>query len=778
MNSDSANLTDAINILRNVLASPTIIRSISNSVDSNASPSAELQTETESELRNLFRPSRAQSIRQSMSAGEGPRYHTRQQYGNWQSRSRKRPRGQYHQTFNKDVILLTSPNDKNVVKQRKKQRLHEIGHILNAFEFEKAWDSTMVLRRIKEGFKEKVPFDVSLEILMGCGNKLIKPQLTEGQELDGRIILKVFRLKALYVRPSRPLLLTETDCSDDSCFEVDMPGESIHQSPGTASDENMNTDFNDQSSTQNSSSTRVQSSTRTQFSTSFSSAQPSTSSSDTQPFTSFSGVQPFTSSSSVLPSTSSSGTQASTSSSSLPPSTNSRGLQPSTLSSGAQPSTSGQLCTRRNAPAQSWNTDQSFRSASWDGDYDTYISLLRGTSEDEEEDEDLCCAIMASIEDQIFPPAVEIPIKEILEELASKINGNQTCKFNINRASVLDGAIRGFTRMSYSPNNRMVIRFSDDKGKFEEAVDLGGPRREFLRLLLVALMESSMFDGKEGSINLALDSQAMREDRYFIAGRAVAVSLVHGGPAPGCFSKTLYDSLVQGPDMCRPGLEDVADPEIYSKIKKLSEASTVEELRESTEPIMDFLANAGCLRPIKNIDDKDRLVEDLLMFQVVNRVRGPFERFRDGLKTLGVLAKVQQHPESFRSLFCHQPKQLTADMMDDLFEIQWSEIGSNKRANENRVIAFWRDYLQDVEEEGAQRLGAILSFTTGSDHVPPIGFHPQPSIAFHHDSELLQRFPIANTCINCLRLPLYSTYGAFKSNMEFAINNTHGFGKE
>lgn len=62
---------------------------------------------------------------------------------------------------------------------------------------------------------------------------------------------------------------------------------------------------------------------------------------------------------------------------------------------------------------------------------------------------------------------------------------------------------------------------------------------------------------------------AMREDRYFIAGRAVAVSLVHGGPAPGCFSKTLYDSLVQGPDMCRPGLEDVADPEIYSKIKKV-----------------------------------------------------------------------------------------------------------------------------------------------------------------------------------------------------------------
>lgn len=106
------------------------------------------------------------------------------------------------------------------------------------------------------------------------------------------------------------------------------------------------------------------------------------------------------------------------------------------------------------------------------------------------------------------------------------------------------------------------------------------------------------------------------------------------------------------------------------------------------------------------------------MFQVVNRVRGPFERFvrisqiflaqwmnrlkqmyyeedlltqcylihiefhqyrfRDGLKTLGILAKLQQHPEAFRSTFCHQPNQLTADILDDLFEIKWSEMGATK----------------------------------------------------------------------------------------------------
>lgn len=104
----------------------------------------------------------------------------------------------------------------------------------------------------------------------------------------------------------------------------------------------------------------------------------------------------------------------------------------------------------------------------------------------------------------------DIPIKQILNELSEKIDFNQTSKFNINRAAVLDGAIRGFTRVSYNPHNRMVIRFSDDKGRYEEAIDLGGPRREFLRLLLAALMHSSMFEGKEGNLNLALDSQGTK----------------------------------------------------------------------------------------------------------------------------------------------------------------------------------------------------------------------------------------------------------------------------
>ena len=67
------------------------------------------------------------------------------------------------------------------------------------------------------------------------------------------------------------------------------------------------------------------------------------------------------------------------------------------------------------------------------------------------------------------------------------------------------------------------------------------------------------------------------------------------------------------------------------------------------------------------------------------------------MKTLGVLEKMQKYPDSFRPAMCFSPKPLTADEIDALFEIRYSEMGSNKRKAEERIVAWWRDYLQDVE---------------------------------------------------------------------------------
>ncbi|KAM4528196.1 G2/M phase-specific E3 ubiquitin-protein ligase [Odontesthes bonariensis] len=654
---------EAIGLLRNLLQSPTL---------QHATRTCSRQRHS---LRNFC-----------------PRYETRATYSTWKAKPRQKARQKtlYHRTFNKDIILLLSPTDDIVVKQRKKEQLYKRGHILNAVEFDKTWDHGAVLRQIRDAFKEKIPDDVSCELLMACGNKLIAPVLRDGQQLDANMIQKVLKFKALYVRPSRPL---EPENSDESCCEE----EDVEMVPSVTTRASRRNPVRDQPD------------------------------------------QPTMSATSSL----------------TPVSSAPHSLVPTSTA------------------ASSLDLDTPISTT----DYGAYLSVINLSSDDEEE-EDLYAALSASMEDQIKESSsASVPIEGILLKLAEKINNKQVNRFNINRAAVLDGAIRGFKRISFDPTHRICVRFSDDKGTTEEAVDLGGPRREFLRLLTEALAQSEMFEGTEGNLNLALDASAVREDRYFITGKAIAVSLVHGGPSPNFLSKTLFDCLVQGPEKSRPGLGDIADPEIRAKIQKVSESTTLEELTQSTEPLLDYLANAGCLKLMKTVDDRDRLVEDVLMFQVINRVRGPFERFRDGLKTLGVLEQIQKHPESFLPVMCYIPKPLTADQLDRLFHIRWSEEGSNKKRVEETVVAFWRDYLQDIEEEdGSKKLGDILAFATGSDAVPPIGFSPQPSLEFLHPSGGAEKFPVANTCISCLRLPIYSTYSGFKSNMDFAIRNTQGFG--
>ncbi|XP_072574531.1 uncharacterized protein [Paramormyrops kingsleyae] len=769
-------LQDAIGVMRTILSSPELVTSLSSSLEQQrigASAPTVAHSAVESEMRELFRPanSRGASAGQADAVTQGQtgrlrqslRYQTQQHFGNWKSRSRKRAKTQYHDTFNKDVILLPRPSSSCVVKHRTKQKLHEQGHILNAFEFHKSWDQSTVTEQIRDAFREKLSADVSIEFLMACGNRLILPKLRAGQELDANLIHKIYKSKALYLRPSKPILDDDTaDSSEDNCEENIGSLRQLRSSSATqqADFSSPTTEVQPCASSRGCGALHTQTPTLTSQS-SFSPNHSTTSGS-------FSQLPVYSLESSPFenqPSTSSFGRTSSDDSALVLMCQNNSNspcqstFYPSTCS--VLPSTS--TTTTIHQPAN----------------YDNYLSVVAALSDVSSGDEELNHAILASIQ-SVRTTQSSVPARDILQDLATKINHLKKCKFNINRSSVMDGAIRGFKRKTYDPCHTISVRFSDDLGVHEEAVDLGGPRREFLRLLIEALPSSSMFEGKEGKMNLALDSTALREDRYFIAGRAIAVSLVHGGPTAGFLSPTLFSCLVDGPDFTKPVLEDIADCDLHEKIEKVTECKTFEDLLEATEPLLEYLANAGCLRLLRRLEDKYLLIEDILMFQVIHRVRGPFERFCDGLRTLGVLNKIQAHPESFRPLLCWTPLTLTADLLDDLFTIRLSPIGSNRRHAEEIIVPFWRDYITDAEDqEGTKKLEAILVFATGAKAVPPIGFSPPPSIEFlhlEHEAETTSRLPIANTCIDCLKLPLHTTYTDFQENMDFALGNTYGFG--
>ncbi|XP_076852371.1 G2/M phase-specific E3 ubiquitin-protein ligase-like [Brachyhypopomus gauderio] len=369
------------------------------------------------------------------------------------------------------------------------------------------------------------------------------------------------------------------------------------------------------------------------------------------------------------------------------------------------------------------------------------------------------------------PVETNVQAHEIIAHLALAIDHKKISRFNICRSDVWDGAVRGFQRSTYSDNNDMFIRFNDDAGCFEEGLDTGGPRREFLTLLTSHLRNRPIFDGPSENRYLVYNSRAAREDEYFLAGKMIAVSIVHGGPAPHFLSKNLVNHMIGNPSFSAT-VEDVKDEEIGKVLQQVLEAESEESLQNVILQNSTMFQTAGCLRSVKACE-KQAFVEDYLRWYIIDRNHGAIQRFKDGLASLGFLPALQQHSRVLSPVLCFSAKALTASDLETMFRPDLSPAGSNRRQKESKTLDFWADYLLDSEEKmTAVSLEDLLLFATGLAALPPAGIIPPPRLEFLSDSP----FPVANTCANTLKLPFLESYRVFKANMDFGIQNAPGFG--
>lgn len=65
-------------------------------------------------------------------------------------------------------------------------------------------------------------------------------------------------------------------------------------------------------------------------------------------------------------------------------------------------------------------------------------------------------------------------------------------------------------------------------------------------------------------------SIAREKDAYRLVGLILAWSVVHGGPGGKFLCPTLYDSVVYGPDVTNPSLDDVPTLQLKEKLQKVS----------------------------------------------------------------------------------------------------------------------------------------------------------------------------------------------------------------
>ena len=82
-------------------------------------------------------------------------------------------------------------------------------------------------------------------------------------------------------------------------------------------------------------------------------------------------------------------------------------------------------------------------------------------------------------------------LPEVLQEVQDKIKTDEISFINVRRSAIWVDTCRQLMRKRFSPYNRISVKFADNEGNSEGAVDVGGPKREFLRLVVKAANEDS-----------------------------------------------------------------------------------------------------------------------------------------------------------------------------------------------------------------------------------------------------------------------------------------------
>ncbi|KAK3563098.1 hypothetical protein QTP86_016333 [Hemibagrus guttatus] len=421
-------------------------------------------------------------------------------------------------------------------------------------------------------------------------------------------------------------------------------------------------------------------------------------------------------------------------------------------------------CSSLKLYATAWSCDDC--KAAVEGTVSTLPNHVKSPLAERQEKKRLIKRCLSSIRSSFISKrfCLDTSPSEILRDLATQISTQQITTVLVKNDGVVEAALQAVRQSEFDPCHTLSVSFNREKPS--QKVDT---QRRFLRLLLQQLNNSSIFEGPPKTKFLALNSQALRDDLYFEIGSLLALSLVHGGPPVAFFSRALYYSLFHYPTDFKFTAEDLGDVMLKRAVKKIAQSSSLMELRRVVRSMMDYLQVAGCLRKITKLSDKNLLLEDLLNFYFVVRMQLPLQRFREGLKTLGVFDRVQACPEVFCPIFCGPEETMTANTMLSLFTARLSE-EEEQKSKEYVTLGFWKQYLHECEDgQCAASLEDVLIFATGTDVVPAMSFDPPPSLSFFVPLEPFFAFPQSKTETNHLILPLLSPYDLFKKHLEYVV---------
>lgn len=321
----------------------------------------------------------------------------------------------------------------------------------------------------------------------------------------------------------------------------------------------------------------------------------------------------------------------------------------------------------------------------------------------------------------------------------------------VRRTDLLHGALEVVRRPDFCFRATPVISFSGEEPDGHEA-----PVREFFRLILLELQHSCVFEGLPGSLFMTCNFTALEERKYYEAGVLIGWSLAQGGPGLCCLHPALYQV------MCCHSItledfnwRDIIDTEVQIQLKELHSCTDVKLLSPS---LCDWVSRCGIPEIYSaNSDEMPAIYSRLVKHYIYDRVTKMISQFTEGLNSCGGLwDMVQSHWEIFAPVMTSAPQQpLSLEEFKQLFTISFSTSDAQLRADEEATAGHWETILTLVRDGKAEfSFEDLLTFITGADRLPPLGFPRFISLCFYSQDASMQDLRLPHAASPSLELYL------------------------
>ena len=208
----------------------------------------------------------------------------------------------------------------------------------------------------------------------------------------------------------------------------------------------------------------------------------------------------------------------------------------------------------------------------------------------------------------------ETDLENLVQKYKEEQTKAETCTVIVLRKKIMQTCVMAIQKETFDFAKLPCIVFSG-----EDAADLGGPCREFYKLLMRGVcLELGVFEMSRNNLVLSHDHSVISSQKPYLAGQLLSRSILHGGPGLHSLSEDVYYLMMNmnGVDAGRAALAIAEDgaSEVARALMAV-DGDSDEELEEFKNQHMEWLLNQGISLGFK----RHQFSKDLLLLQIIKQ---------------------------------------------------------------------------------------------------------------------------------------------------------------